>query len=37
VAVTTVGELRERSAHIDDLAEGTVDRLLGRGRARRSR
>jgi len=37
VAVTTVGELRERSARIDDLAEGTVGRLLGRGRARRSR
>lgn len=37
VAVTAVGELRERSARVDDLAEGTVGRLLGRGRARRSR
>jgi hypothetical protein len=37
VAATAVGELRERSARIDDLAEGAVGRLLGRGRARRSR
>jgi hypothetical protein len=37
VAETTVSELRERSARIDDLAEGTVSRLLGRSRARRSR
>lgn len=37
IAVTAMSELRERSAHIDDLAEGAVGRLLGRGRARRSR
>jgi hypothetical protein len=37
IAETAVGELRERSARIDDLAEGAVGRLLGRGRARRSR
>jgi len=37
IAVTAVGELRERSAHIDDLAEGAVGRLLGRRRARRLR
>ena len=37
IAVTAVGELRERSARIDDLAEGAVGRLLGRGRGRRSR
>ena len=37
IAETAVSELRERSARIDDLAEGAVGRLLGRGRARRSR
>jgi hypothetical protein len=37
IAATTVDELRERSARIDDLAEGAVGRLFGRSRARRSR
>jgi hypothetical protein len=37
IAVTAVTELRERSAQIDDLAEGAVSRLLGRGPARRAR
>jgi hypothetical protein len=37
VAVTAVGELRDRSARADDLAETTIGRLFGRGRARRSR
>ncbi|HEY4394581.1 MAG TPA: hypothetical protein VGP64_10980 [Polyangia bacterium] len=37
IAVNAVAELRDRSAHVDDLAEGAVGRLLGRGRARRSR
>lgn len=37
IAVTAVAELRERSARIDDLAEGAVSRLLGRGAARRAR
>jgi hypothetical protein len=37
VAVSAVGELRERSARADDVAEGAVGRLFGRGRARRSR
>jgi hypothetical protein len=37
IAVTAVGELRERSAQVDDLAEGAVGRLLGRGRTRQSR
>jgi hypothetical protein len=37
IAVTAVGELRERAAHIDDLAEGAVRRLIGRGRGGGSR
>jgi hypothetical protein len=37
IAVTAVAELRERSAKIDDLAEGAVSRLLGRGPSRRAR
>jgi hypothetical protein len=37
VAVTAVGELRDRSARADDLAEGAVGRLFGRGPVRRSR
>ena len=37
IAVTAVGELRERSARADDSAELTVRRLLGGGRTSRTR
>jgi hypothetical protein len=37
IAVTAIGELRERSARADSLVEQTVGRLLGRGRASRPR
>lgn len=37
LAVTAVGELRERSARADDRAEETVSRLLGGGRTPRTR
>jgi hypothetical protein len=37
IAVTAVGELRERSARADRLAEGVVRRLLGRGPEPRTR
>ena len=37
IAVTAVGELRERSARADNLAERTVGRLFGGGRTPRTR
>ena len=37
IAVTAMGELRERSARADDLAERTVGRLFGGGRSKRTR
>jgi hypothetical protein len=37
IAVTAVGELRDRSARADSLAEGAVRRLLGRRPEPRSR
>jgi hypothetical protein len=37
IAVSTVSELRERSARADNLAEWTVGRLFGGGRTRRTR
>jgi hypothetical protein len=37
IAITAIGELRERSARADNLAERTVGRFFGGGRPRRPR